>query len=282
MSLSVDPQRVTLPSSDLDAEHYTKCSRLQRSLADTILDRIEDLATKARAYDIGCGDGAITAVLATRMPNGRVTGVDISPNMIAHATQTFSKLNAPQNIDFHLENAELFSPSQDQGNRPDLITSFSAFHWVRKPEKTLRKLCSSITPDGDLVILTYVNSDYYQFLQNTLIKYYPQYEHQSAYSTMFSADEYRRVLLDCGMEIKEFESENLIATAENEQAVKDFIQGWLASFVSLPEKEHTRFLDLAMKESLPYRLPSNDGKIHLPYTKLILRAKKEASVASKL
>lgn len=277
-NIITDCQRTPLLSQDLNAEYYTQCSHLQHTLAGDILSRIDNLADKTRAYDIGCGDGSITAELARQMPKGKITGIDVSPSMIEYATRTFCTSNQSKNIDFQLQNAENFSP---RGRRPDLVTSFSAFHWVRKPEEALRKLCKSIIPGGDLVILTYVHSNYYQFLQNTLMKHYPECQQQSAYYTMFSAEGYRRVLEDCGMEITEFKTENLIATEESERAVKDFIEGWLASFVPLlPQEEHERFLDLAMTESLPYRLASSDGKIHLPYTELVIRAKKGDSFES--
>ncbi|MBI3508380.1 MAG: methyltransferase domain-containing protein [Chlamydiia bacterium] len=261
----------TIRTVDLDPLQYTKCSSLQHSLAAPILNRI-NFAAKKRAFDIGCGDGSITAELALRIPAGKVTGIDVSQNMINYARQAFSQ--DAKNLDFRLQDATLFSETEASA---DLITSFSAFHWIRKPEDTLRNICKSITPHGDLAILTYVKSDYYQFLQNTLKKYYPRFEKQSAYYTMFSADDYKKALKDSGMIIKEFSAEHLIASMENEKAIKDFIAGWLTSFVELPKELHQDFLDHAMEESKPYRIPLNNGKINLPYIKLIIIAKKSSN-----
>ncbi|WP_413159975.1 class I SAM-dependent methyltransferase [Capilliphycus salinus ALCB114379] len=39
--------------------------------------------------DVGCGDGKITAEFAVSLPQGKVVGVDNSPEMIAHAVRTY-------------------------------------------------------------------------------------------------------------------------------------------------------------------------------------------------
>jgi ubiquinone/menaquinone biosynthesis C-methylase UbiE len=41
--------------------------------------------------DIGCGDGKITALIACKVKQGRVLGIDISQEMINFAQEAFSK-----------------------------------------------------------------------------------------------------------------------------------------------------------------------------------------------
>jgi trans-aconitate 2-methyltransferase len=261
-----------LPSHapDLDGEYYQQHSSLQHILADSLIDAIPSLSDKQRVFDIGCGDGSITQSLAVKMPHARVTGIDPSLSMISCANRMLSQVRLT-NLDFQLQRAEDLSFRQ----RPDFITSFSAFHWVREPRITFTKLCKSLVHGGDLVLLTYVHSDYYQLLQDVLAEHYPQYQCLSAFHTMFSSDEYREVLQASGMKILEFKLEQLIAEHNDEDAMKDFIRGWLANFVPLPQEEHEDFLNLAVAQSRAYRLLPKD-KIRLPYKKLTIRARKES------
>ncbi|HEY3003330.1 MAG TPA: trans-aconitate 2-methyltransferase [Kribbellaceae bacterium] len=55
----------------------------QRPFGDLLL-RVGAEAPRA-VVDLGCGPGTLTALLATRWPGARVTGVDSSPEMIAEA-----------------------------------------------------------------------------------------------------------------------------------------------------------------------------------------------------
>ena len=65
---------------DLDAQHYRDHSKTQ-------YDRVWELIpnsyfkTNAHVLDVGCGDGKITAEIASLIPEGRILGIDASPNM---------------------------------------------------------------------------------------------------------------------------------------------------------------------------------------------------------
>ena len=78
-----------MPASKLNAEHYYSNSSTQKRLADDIL-YLHDFTGNENILDIGCGDGIISAKLATIAYNGKVTGIDPSKEMIAFTQQNIS------------------------------------------------------------------------------------------------------------------------------------------------------------------------------------------------
>jgi len=57
----------------------------------------------SHGLDIGCGIGNITGLLAESIaPRGRVTGVDISPDMVAYARDAAEKAGFTKQLSFHL------------------------------------------------------------------------------------------------------------------------------------------------------------------------------------
>ncbi len=254
---------------DLNAKYYTKHSQLQQNLAQNLLKSYY-FDPAAKVLDVGCGDGRITAQIACEVPEGQVIGVDASNNMVELGTASFPKTEFP-NLKFQLGKAEEISFSEPFDN----IVSFSCFHWVREPHKALTSLTKMLKKDGELLILTYPKeSMYYEFLQEALQEY-PTYTDFSAYSTMLSITEYKKILQDLGMEIVEFNSKKLIHSYKNKEAVKDFIRGWLTSFVPLPEHLHEAYLDLAVEKSLRYHIDLQNDLINLPYMALVIIAKRK-------
>lgn len=254
---------------DLNAKHYRKHSKLQQGLAHNLLTSYY-FDPAAKVLDVGCGDGRITAQIACEVPEGKVIGVDASNNMVELGTASFPKTEFP-NLKFKLGKAEELSFPESFDN----IVSFSCFHWVREPQKALKGLTKMLKNDGELLILTYPKeSAYYEFLQEAL-QGYSEYADLSAYHTMLSIKEYKKILKDLGMEIVEFSSKNLVHSYKNTDAVKDFIRGWLTSFVPLPEHLHESYLNLVVEKSLKYHIELQNDLINLPYKALVIIAKKK-------
>ena len=73
--------------TEWDAAEYSRRSGLQEAMAQEVLALL-DLKGSERVLDVGCGDGKITAEVATRVPRGEVLGVDASQEMITFASTT--------------------------------------------------------------------------------------------------------------------------------------------------------------------------------------------------
>lgn len=121
------------------AEAYHQHSDIQRTWA---MELIESFPFKGseEVLDFGCGDGKITAWISERVPEGSITGYDISPAMIELAQNLYSSGNIQ------------FQTAEIRGEY-DLICSFCVLHFVDDPLAVLTNLRAHLKSDG-LLLLT--------------------------------------------------------------------------------------------------------------------------------
>src|SRR6266478_7406158 len=106
-----------------------------------------DLEGSERILDVGCGDGKITAEVASRVARGTVVGVDSSQDMVNFALSQFGLALRP-NLRFEVADARRL-PFQDEF---DLIVSFNALHWVPEQDAALRSIRSAMMSDGGALL----------------------------------------------------------------------------------------------------------------------------------
>ncbi len=105
------------------AENYSQNSQFQYEHARQALSRFQFKGNET-VLDVGCGDGKITADIATKVISGHVLGIDSSASMIKFASSEFHKL---KNLQFSVCRAEDI-PYEDDF---DIIVSFACLHWVK-------------------------------------------------------------------------------------------------------------------------------------------------------
>src|SRR5262245_34186243 len=71
-------------TSTWDPDIYLRLTDHRLRPAVDLLARVP-LTDARTVYDLGCGPGNVTRLLAERWPRARVTGVDASPEMLAEA-----------------------------------------------------------------------------------------------------------------------------------------------------------------------------------------------------
>jgi len=116
-----------------DAADYAQHSSEQFKWACELTEKLH-LRGHETVLDIGCGDGKVTAAIAAQLPNGRVVGIDSSPQMIELAVQRQAKTGRPQ-LMFELldvgdmEYAEWF----------DVAFSNAVLHWIKEHLQMLHR-----------------------------------------------------------------------------------------------------------------------------------------------
>ena len=128
--------------TEWNAAEYSRRSSLQEAMAQEVLALL-DLKDAERILDVGCGDGKITAEIASRVPRGSVVGVDPSGDMISFAQSHFGPATRP-NLRFEVADARRL-PFQ---NEFDLVVSFNALHWIPDQDAALSSIHSALISGG--------------------------------------------------------------------------------------------------------------------------------------
>ncbi len=131
------------PSRDWDAATYDRVSDIQLNWALEQLERLT-LTGDEVVLDAGCGSGRVTAVLADRVPRGRVYGVDVAPSMAANAAEALA--GDPKVTILCQDLVELSLPEP-----VDVAFSNATFHWVKDHDALFAALFRSMKPGGRLL-----------------------------------------------------------------------------------------------------------------------------------
>lgn len=107
--------------------------------------------------DIGCGDGPLTAQIASLVPSGRVLGLDASTSMVSTAEQQYPETSHP-NCSFRVQDCtRLAQDAQSDvvNGTWDKVFSNAALHWImRNPETRMdvfRDVYAALKPGGAFV-----------------------------------------------------------------------------------------------------------------------------------
>lgn len=123
-----DPERYTQFADHRDRPFFDLAARIGAGEPDT---------EPAWAADLGCGTGALTAVLAERWPGSPVTGIDSSADMIRNA-----KARSKNNLSFAQGQIQDWEPGPGAG----VLLSNAALQWVPGHQELLTRWAKAMDP----------------------------------------------------------------------------------------------------------------------------------------
>jgi trans-aconitate 2-methyltransferase len=129
-------------SREWNAAEYHRLSAPQFQWGQRVLNQLH-LRGDECVLDAGCGSGKLTRLLLGNLPAGRVVGLDVSRNMVQHASQNL-KSEFGGRVEF---------VAADLVDLPfraafDGIFSTASFHWVLDHDALFRNLYASLKPGG--------------------------------------------------------------------------------------------------------------------------------------
>ena len=126
-----------------DARDYEKNSAGQLEWARELIDKL-CLEGHESLIDLGCGDGKVAILLSERLPEGHVTGIDNSRNMIDLAVSKYP--DHPRLSFRHLDVRDLDYDAEFQ-----VAFSNAALHWVRDHRPMLKGVARALAPGGRIL-----------------------------------------------------------------------------------------------------------------------------------
>ncbi len=109
--------------------------------AGDLIERVPLEAPRV-VYDLGCGEGHATALIARRWPEARITGIDGSPEMLARARE--------RDLAVAWEQGDIATWTPDRP--PDLVYSNAALHWLDGHAALFPRLMRALAPGGALAV----------------------------------------------------------------------------------------------------------------------------------
>lgn len=128
-----------------NARDYAQHSSAQLQWAEELLPKL-GLRGDESVLDLGCGEGKVTALIAARLPHGRVLGIDLSAEMIQLASAQF-----PSTAHANLSFVQMDAARIDLDHHFDLAFSNAALHWVPDHQAVLRGVRACLRPGGRIL-----------------------------------------------------------------------------------------------------------------------------------
>ncbi|HVN35073.1 MAG TPA: methyltransferase domain-containing protein [Casimicrobiaceae bacterium] len=251
-----------------DPEQYLKFAQPRLRPAVDLLSRIALEAPRC-VYDLGCGAGNVTRLLASRWPDATVTGVDDSAAMLEEAART------PSRIVWREESVAAWAPDAPA----DLIYSNATLHWLPDHAALFPRLMGMLAPAGVLAVQMPRNwaAPSHKLVEDTVRggPWQGKLEHLLRPPPVADPRFYYRVLAPHAAGVDIWECEYLQVLA-GDNPVKEFVKGsWLKQFLdALDAPERAAFEDqyaMRIHEAYP-REPG--GTTLFPFRRLFVIATK--------
>jgi len=237
---------------------------------------IELLALEANecVLDIGCGDGRHTAAIASRVPMGKVVGVDDSPEMVEFAREHFPATKF-KNLAFLQADARDL-PFEAEF---DAVFSNAALHWVIDHKPVLAGIAKSLRPGGRCVLQmggkgngeeviraleTCLSDARWAAMPSTQIPY-----------GFYDAREYRGWLQKAGLQPDSVELIEKDMVHADAAAFTGWLRtAWLPYTTRVPEDCRDRFLQAVTDCYMATHPVDADGRVHVRMMRLQAVARK--------
>ena len=144
MERTLEPEVMDTPE---EADGYDAMDHTGPNAA--FVDRLTELGASGRMLDIGTGPGHIPLLVAERLPDARVVGVDLAEHMLAHAERHRAASPCGDRVEFRRADAKGLDFEDDS---VDAVFSNTILHHIPDPVPFLAEAWRVLRPGGALLI----------------------------------------------------------------------------------------------------------------------------------
>jgi trans-aconitate 2-methyltransferase len=249
-----------------DPAQYLKFAGPRLRPAIDLLGHIEAEAPRL-VYDLGCGAGNVTRFIAERWPAATIVGIDGSAEMLAKA-----RADLPR-IEWQQADLATWRPPQ----KPDVIYSNAALHWIEDHAPVFVRLFQSLAPGGTLAVQIPRNfgAPSHTSITETARNgpWRTKLEPLLRPSPVAEPEFYYDLLAPLAASLDLWETEYL-QVLEGENPVKEWTKGtWLTPLLAaLGEPERSNFEAAYGARVAAAYPPRSDGKTLFPFRRMFLIA----------
>ena len=155
------------PKGRLGRQVAALMNRHHKQLTTWGLTKVE-IGSDFVILDVGCGGGKTVNRLAQLAPQGKVFGIDYSPDMVEYSKKVNQKLIAQNRVEIVEGSVEKMGFSNDYF---DLVTAFETYYfWTNFPD-ALKEIKRVLKPGGKLLLVNEMVQDgEYEVTHEKLIK----------------------------------------------------------------------------------------------------------------
>lgn len=247
-----------------DGALYSENSNQQLDVALKLLDQVT-FCEDEHVLDIGCGDGKISNIIASKVPRGRVVGIDPSESMINFACKQFNS----DCLQFLVAKASNFSFAESF----DTIVSFSALHWETDQQQALDNMFSALRPGGRLVLAIPGPNPALNLALKEAIndeEWAPYFSNYQSKGMVWSSEEYTHLLEKAGFSNAKIQTVQRTYVFSSEKEYLDFMHAMVPHLACIPCGQRGLFAKSVFKRvQRKMELPLGDSS-HTPFTVKVL------------
>lgn len=251
-----------------------RSSSAQKRWAEEVISKIK-IEGDERVLDIGCGDGKVTAYIASLLPRGSVLGIDNSLDMIRFAQSRFLQSAWP-NLSFRYGDARDLHYSDEF----DLVVSFAALHWILDHRPVLEGIKRCLKPGGRLFAQFGGRGNAGEFFriidkrisEGEWAQYFRDFSFPYGF---FAAEEYKDWLNRAGLKARRVELVEKDMVQPDGQGLASWMEStWLPYLERIPEDLRSAFISEMVEGYIRAHPPDRDGRVHLGMIRLEVEAEK--------
>ena len=248
-----------------NASDYANNSSAQQTWARELIAKLH-LRADERVLDIGCGDGKITAEIASAVPHGSALGIDNSPDMIAYAKAN----HEGGNVRFQIGDASALAFNGEF----DVVFSNACLHWVYDHRPVLAGIRRALAPAGRALLQMGGQgnaADVMNVINELMLspRWAPFFRHFAFRYGFHAPDDYRRWLTEAGLQPVRVELiPKTMHHAGREGLTGWFRTTWLPYISAIPSDQQEEFIDQAITRYLARHPLTPDNEVLLAMVRL--------------
>lgn len=253
-----------------NAADYAAQSSAQKIWAEELIANLNFSATE-QVLDLGCGDGKISAAIASCLTGGKVVGIDASEDMVLLAQQIFA---ANHNLSFKQDDATDFLYKE----KFDVIFSNAVLHWVKDHLAVLNNCYQSLRSGGKIVLQMGGKGNAHEFI-DIVTRVTSQQKWQAYFETFtfpyhfYGVNDYENWLISTGFQARRVELINKDMQHQGTEGLAGWFRTtWMPYTNQLPEHKRESFINDIVETYFSDYPIDESGNTHIKMVRLEVEA----------